>query len=457
MLKKSYYKLLLINLIGILTVSIFFLGCTSIGKFIFGVALGILLSSFLSYKFIRNIIDPIEEITEVTRDIANGMYYNHGLEGNSIDEIKELSFAINSMSYKLKETIEELNDRNAKLEAILKSIANGVIAFDTNEKILLINDAAKRILNIKEKDLIGRHILEVIRNSKLYDFFEDIKRDKNSLTESLELNIFNKYLKVYTSPILHPVSHQNLGFVLIIDDITEMRKLEKIRSEFVANVSHELRTPLTSIRGFVETLRNGAIENPEARDKFLNIIDFESERLTRLINDILTLSEIENVKEGYPVEKIELEKEIEDILYIMEKVAKDKNITLKKELNCRSLVINTNKDRFHQMMINLIDNGIKYTPEGGFVKVKTVEERDKITIEVEDNGIGIPKEKIPRLFERFYRVDKSRSRKLGGTGLGLAIVKHIVESMKGEIFVESEVGKGTKFIIKFKKSDLTKT
>jgi two-component system phosphate regulon sensor histidine kinase PhoR len=456
MLKKSYYKLFIINLLGILIVAIFFLGYVPTAKFIFPILLGIFVTGFLSYRFIRNIVEPIKEITEITKDIANGIY-SHELESNSIDEIKELSLAVNSMSYKLKETIEELNDRNAKLEAILKSIVNGVIAFDDNEKILLINDAARKILNIKEKDLIGRHILEIVRNSKLHDFFEDVKKNKNSPSRSLELNAFNKHLKVYTSPILHPISHQNLGFVLIIDDITEMRRLEKIRSEFVANVSHELRTPLTSIRGFIETLRNGAIDNPQTRDKFLDIIDFESERLTRLINDILTLSEIENVKEGYPKEEIELDNEIEDILYIMDKVARNKNITLKKDLNCTDLVIKTNKDRFHQMMINLIDNGIKYTPEGGFVKVSTREEGDKIIVTVEDNGIGISKENIPRLFERFYRVDKSRSRKLGGTGLGLAIVKHIVESMKGEIFVESEVGRGTKFIIKFNKTDLTKT
>lgn len=456
MLKKSYCKLFLIDLFGILIVTMFFLDYVPLSRFIFTILLGTFITFFLSYRFLRRIIEPIEEITEITKDIANGIYI-HELESNSIDEIKELSFAINSMSYKLKDTIEELNDRNAKLEAILKSIVNGVIAFDNNEKILLINDAARKILNIKEKNLIGRHILEVVRNSKLHDLFEDVKKNRNFPSRNLELNVLNKHLKVYTSPILHPISHQNLGFVLIIDDITEMRKLEKIRSEFVANVSHELRTPLTSIRGFIETLRNGAIDNPQARDKFLDIIDFESERLTRLINDILALSEIENVKEGYLKEKIELDNEIEDILYIMEKVAKNKNITLKKDLNCPGFVINTSKDRFHQMMINLIDNGIKYTQEGGFVKVSTQEDDDTIIIQVEDNGIGISKENIPRLFERFYRVDKSRSRKLGGTGLGLAIVKHIVESMKGKIFVESEVGRGTKFIIKFNKADLTKT
>ncbi|AAM24834.1 two-component system phosphate regulon sensor histidine kinase PhoR [Caldanaerobacter subterraneus subsp. tengcongensis MB4] len=456
MLRKSYYRLFFINLIGILTLALFFWGKVSIENLLIGVGIALFISFVLSYRFLRRIIDPLQEITEVTKDIANGIYH-HGIKDNSIDEIRELYFAVSSMSHKLRETIEELNDRNATLEAILKSIANGVIAFDNAERILMMNDSAKKILGIEEKDLTGRRVFEVIRSSKLYEVFETLRKNKVLSSKSLELNFFNKHLKVYISPILHPVSHVNLGFVLVIDDITEMRKLEKIRSEFVANVSHELRTPLTSIRGFIETLRSGAIENPEAREKFLDIIDFEAERLTRLINDILTLSEIENVKEGYPVEKIEMDKEIEDILYIMEKAAKDKSITLKRDLNCGNLTIIANRDRFHQMMINLIDNGIKYTQEGGFVKVSTRLEGEKIIIEVEDNGIGIPKDKIPRLFERFYRVDKSRSRKLGGTGLGLAIVKHIVESMKGEISVESEVGKGTKFTIRFNRKDLTKT
>jgi two-component system phosphate regulon sensor histidine kinase PhoR len=441
--------------VGLLTLALFFWDKASIKTLLTGIGVALLISVILSYKFLQRIIVPIQEITDLTRDIANGLY-RYGIKDNSIDEVRELYIAVTSMSHKLKETIEELNDRNATLEAILKSIANGVIAFDNAERILMINDSAKKILGIKEIDLVGRPIFEIIRSSKLYEVFEVLKKDRAFSSKSLEINILNKYLRVYISPILHPISHVNLGFVLVIDDITEMRRLEKIRSEFVANVSHELRTPLTSIRGFIETLRNGAIEDPRAREKFLDIIDFEAERLTRLINDILTLSEIENVKDGYPLEEIELDKEIENILYIMEKAAKDKNITLKKDLNCKDLIIITNRDRFHQMMINLIDNGIKYTQEGGFVRVKTLLDGGKIVIEVEDNGIGIPKDKIPRLFERFYRVDKSRSRKLGGTGLGLAIVKHIVESMKGEISVESEVGKGTKFTIKFDKKDLTK-
>ncbi|SNX52775.1 two-component system histidine kinase PnpS [Thermoanaerobacterium sp. RBIITD] len=451
MLKKLYYSYFLLSFLGVLISSVFFIGYVSNLRFLLAILHGLLISNIFGYRFVKSIVSPINEITDVAKEITKGNY-EHRIEIKSIDEIGQLSSAINIMSERLRETIDELYDRNAKLEAILKSIINGVIAFDDNEKILLINDSARAILDIKENDIIGKHILDVVRNTKFHDILENIIKNKEYTIKNLELNTYNKSLKIYSSPIIHQVTQKKLGFVVIINDITEVRKLEKIRSDFVANVSHELRTPLTSIRGFVETLREGAIDNVQARDKFLEIIEFETERLTRLINDILTLSEIENLKEGFATENIIIDKEIEEIFYIMEKSANDKKIKLIKDLNCDGLKINTNRDRLRQMIINLIDNGIKYTQEGGYVKVSTIDSYDEIIITVEDSGIGISKENIPRLFERFYRIDKGRSRKLGGTGLGLAIVKHIVESMKGNITVESEVGRGTKFTINLPKS-----
>ncbi|AGB19380.1 two-component system histidine kinase PnpS [Thermoanaerobacterium thermosaccharolyticum] len=446
MLKKLYYSYFIISFLGILVTSFFFIEKITTLRFWFGILLGVIVSNFFGYRFIKGIVQPINEITDVAKEITKGNY-EHRIEIKSIDEIGQLSSAINIMSDKLQETIDELYDRNAKLEAILKSLINGVIAFDENEKILLINDSARAILDIKESSVVGKHILDVVRNTKFHDILEKIIKNKGYNIDNLEINTFNKYLKIYSSPIVHQVTHKKLGFVVIINDITEVRKLEKIRSDFVANVSHELRTPLTSIRGFIETLREGAIDNVEERDKFLEIIEFEAERLTRLINDILTLSEIENLKEGFVKEDIAIDDEVNEVFYIMEKTANDKSIKLIKDLNCSGVVIKTSKDRLRQMIINLVDNGIKYTPEGGYVKVTTIDRKGDVVIEVKDSGIGISKENIPRLFERFYRVDKGRSRKLGGTGLGLAIVKHIVESMKGSISVESEVGKGTKFTI----------
>lgn len=226
-----------------------------------------------------------------------------------------------------------------------------------------------------------------------------------------------------------------------------MTKLEKMRSEFVANVSHELKSPLTSIRGFIETLKS--VDDKKTRDKFLDIIYEESERLTRLISDILTLSELENKDTTINFEKVDIDKGINDIVDIMKPIAQNKNISIKYKnmYGKNDVYINGDRDKFKQMIINLIDNGIKYTNDGGFVDIILNVNNKNAEITIKDNGIGIPEEHIPRLFERFYRVDKARSRNQGGTGLGLAIVKHILLLFKGNISVDSRVGVGTSFKI----------
>jgi two-component system phosphate regulon sensor histidine kinase PhoR len=233
--------------------------------------------------------------------------------------------------------------------------------------------------------------------------------------------------------------------MLFIQDVTKEEAFEKMKSDFVANVSHELRSPLTSIKGFTETLKY--VDDRQTRDKFLDIIYIESERLTRLINDILALSELENREYGINFEKINIIAALDEVWHIMELNAKGKNIELSIHTDGENLVIYGDRDKFKQMMINLVDNAIKYTNPNGKVDVRALREGERITIEVEDDGIGIPDENIPRLFERFYRVDKARSRKMGGTGLGLAIVKHIVMIFNGEIHVKSKLGIGTTFTI----------
>ncbi|MBF8982268.1 HAMP domain-containing protein [Lutibacter sp. B2] len=230
--------------------------------------------------------------------------------------------------------------------------------------------------------------------------------------------------------------------------ITDMRKLENLRKDFVSNVSHELRTPLTSISGFVETLKSWTTINEADRNKILDIIEFETERLKRLINDILKLSEIENVKLLKEKTKIDIHKSMKEIMYILEPIAKNKSITLEVDISEKINHIVGNIDWFKQMIINLCENAIKYTAEGGKVIVKAYSKEKYLFISIKDNGIGIQKEDIPRVFERFYRVEKARSRNMGGTGLGLAIVKHIVMEFNGEIQLKSHVGVGSEFIIK---------
>ncbi len=225
--------------------------------------------------------------------------------------------------------------------------------------------------------------------------------------------------------------NKRVGSVIVFNDITELKRLEKVRSDFVANVSHELRTPLTSIMGFVETLRDGNVKDEATLKKFLDIISLETERLTRLINDILTLSKIENVKEDINKELIDLKSEIEDVIYILENKAKGKNIKISLSAQPDNLKVSADKDWIHQLLLNLIDNSIKYNKDNGYIWIRAWENIQNVCISVKDTGIGIKEEYIPRIFERFYRVDKGRSGNAGGTGLGLAVVKHIEDYISG--------------------------
>ena len=259
-----------------------------------------------------------------------------------------------------------------------------------------------------------------------------------------------KDLRVKTAEIVND-ENAHIGKVAVVQDITDIKKLENMRSNFVANVSHELKTPLTSIKGFAETLKY--VEDENKRIQFLNIIDDEAERLTRLINDILTLSDIEAQKEQKNVQ-FNLSEVIENVYDLMKNTADKKNITLT-ILENHSIYLNGDKDKFKQMLINLVDNAIKYSEDKDSVFVGSKKVQDNCIIWVEDTGTGIPKKHLQRLFERFYRVDKARSRAKGGTGLGLAIVKHIVMNFNGTIEVESVEGEGSKFIINIpiKKAD----
>jgi len=396
------------------------------------------------YKYTKNFLNPLDEILILIQKMKSYGVISEK-EADELVDFRKMVQLLNNIDEKYRITVEELRRRNAQLEAVLSSMANGVIALDMNKKVLLINEAARRMLNVTNEG-IGRHILEISRNSLLYNFIEKIIKGYN-VSDSLEIDeLPKKYLKIHYHPIM--ISGNNLGIVIIIEDLTEVKKLERMRSEFVANVSHELRTPLTSIKGFVETLKEGDIEDKAKRDKFLSIIDMETERLINLINDILSLSEIENLKANIPIEKVLIKDLVEEVLDILRDGASAKNVNLHYDIDPEDLSLFANRYRIKQMIINLVDNAIKYNRENGDIFIKVQKNEEGVLLKVKDTGIGIPKEHIPHIFERFYRVDKSRSRRLGGTGLGLAIVKHIVLSMEGSIEVESEVGKGSEFIIR---------
>lgn len=402
------------------------------------ILLSIIISFLFSSKLSQGLVNPIKDLEFITSRIAAGEL-DRRVSIHSSDEIGELGKTFNYMATQLQVTLNDSMDKQNKLEAILKSMDSGVIAVDKNFKVIMINPYAKNIFGIN-KDIIGKNLLDNIRSFELENIF------KSNTDEYKEIKILwpkERDLRIKTADINN--GKNLIGTVAVVQDVTDIKRLENMRSQFVTNVSHELKTPLTSIKGFAETLKY--VEDKETKERFLDIINEEAERLTRLINDILTLSHIENTKSSeINEENIDINKTVEDICYLVKNSADNKNISLKIVGEKIPNIIG-NKDKFKQMLINLIDNAIKYTEKDGSITIGTENMNDRCIIWVQDTGVGISKDHIPRLFERFYRVDKARSRAQGGTGLGLAIVKHIVLSFNGEINVESEIGKGSKFIV----------
>lgn len=396
----------------------------------------VVISIVLCEKLVKIIVQPVRELEEVTKKIANGdlnkravIYYN--------DEIGSLAKTFNEMADMLEIKISDSLDKQNKLEAILESMESGVIAITASGKVMLINPYAKSLFGIGE-DIIGKNISNYIIDHDFLSFIRDVMD-----IDAKEIKLFHPFereIKVKKAPIIGQRGSE-IGIVISIQDITDIKRLENMRSQFVANVSHELKTPLTSIKGFSETLR--IVDDENTKNKFLDIIDKETDRLTLLIDDILILSNIENMNK-LSNEKFNPNEVVEDVINMIKKEAAKKNISIEVEKKFNGLLVG-DKDKFYQVVLNLTTNSIKYSNENGNVKIFTNKSKDKFVLMVKDDGIGIPKEDLPRIFERFYIVDKSRTSK--STGLGLAIVKHIVKLFNGEIFVESEVGKGSKFTV----------
>ena len=397
----------------------------------------LIFSVSLSMKLVRAIIEPLKDLENVTTRIANGDLHIR-VKPTSNDEIGSLGRTFNTMADQLQIKINEVLDRQNRLESILRSMESGVIAVNINDEVITINPYAKRIFGIR-RDITGENISDYIKDYDINNFLNE-----NDDAEK-EIKIFHpieKELRIKKASIINGM--ERIGKVIAVQDISDIKRLENMRSQFVANVSHELKTPLTSIKGFAETLRY--VEDTETKNKFLDIIDKESERLSRLINDILVLSKIESET---AIEEDEFLPNgiIEDVINMVRNTAEQKNIEIILTQKNNEFLFG-DKDRFMQVVLNLVENAVKYSNEGATVKVLSYADRENYIFSVEDNGIGIPEEDLPRIFERFYRVDKAR--KSGGTGLGLAIVKHIVKLFNGDIFVESKIGEGSKFVVKIK-------
>lgn len=395
----------------------------------------------------NRISSPLKKIIKSAKIISQNKKINK-LPEHSIFEIDELSQTLNTLSLKIQKNTKELDIKYIEQQAVLASMQEGVLAIDKKQQIIQINRAAMSILEINNlDDTDSRIIQQHIRFSNLQNFIKKILLTKKQATKDMTLNASSiKSVQVTGSPLTNEKG-VNIGALIVMRDITDLRKLEEVRTDFVANVSHELKTQITSIKGFIETLSSDDFEHNKETKKFLEIIRQQSNRLNTIVDDLLTLSRIERKEEHIVFDLFPLENIIKNSIALCHHQAEKKNIKIK--MNCDSnSEIKVNSALLEQALVNLIINAIQHSNSNTTISLIGQMKDKKIIISVQDEGIGIEKKHHTRLFERFYRIDSSRSRNDGGTGLGLSIVKHIVNAHKGEISLESEIGKGSIFTIK---------
>lgn len=417
-----------------------------------GLGLLFLIAGIISYRIAYGLTRPFEKMTRVARQISN-MNYKSRVAVRTRDEVGDLGHAINTMADSLELQMNRILENESRLKTVLEGLISGVLMTDKDGRIVLLNRSAEEILGFTPEELLGRSFDQANLPFELTELIDLCLHSREYIRDERTFYFpEERLLEINLRPMFH-VGEDAAGVLIILHDITAVRKLERMRSEFVANVSHELKTPIASVKGFAETLLAGALQDQETARSFIKIIFDESERLNRLIGDILDLSKVESKRVPLQFSPVHLNSFMEHTVQMLESEALKKNITLQLSTE-DDLYMEADEDRLRQIMINLLSNGIAYTPDGGKVKImisalNTLPGEDPETIRfvISDTGIGIPKKDLPRIFERFYRVDKARSRSSGGTGLGLSIVKHLVELHKGHIAVESEIGVGTKFII----------
>lgn len=407
-------------------------------SFLLALGLAFILSLVLANRIAR----PINRIIYASRKFSQGDF-SHKILSDSRDEIGELADTLNAMAQNLEDKIKEIEIKNQHLVAILECMVEGIIVVDKTSRIVSVNPTIGKIFNITKQDAQGKLFLEVIRNTDIGDIISSVLTNGRFVSRELSLLWpVQRIFSIDASAIFE--NNAVSGCLLVVHDITGIRRLETMRRDFVANVSHELKTPLTSIKGFVETLLEGALDDKENNRVFLKIIQDHTQRLDSLVNDLLSLSYLESREIVLQKTDFKLRQQVEEIILGFKSQIQKKSIEIKDDLR-PNFSVKADKNRLGQVLTNLIDNAIKFNKEKGSIRIYGQEIDGKIKIVVEDLGAGIPVKDIPRIFERFYRVDKARSRELGGTGLGLSIVKHIVELHGGEVGVESAEGLGSKF------------
>jgi len=409
----------------------------------------LLLVALLCLAVSRRITRPIEEIRlEAQRYASGNLQRRVHVKGSS--EIRDLSRTLNKMAHQLNERIRTIDKQRSEQDAVLASMVEGVLAVDVDENILRINPAAARLFEADMEEAQGRSVQEVVRRAELLQFIRTALESNTVLENDIVMFSGGKEmsLQVHGTPLLDQEG-TTIGVLIVFNDMTRLRRLERMRQDFVANVSHELKTPITAIKGFIETLLDGALDDRAEAERFLNIVERQVERLNVIIEDLMSLSRIEQ-SEGQ--KRFELEPEyiapvVNEVVNSCSMLAGQSGISVKNTCSA-NLRAPMNAPLLEQALTNLVDNAIKYSQPGGEVSINCYTEDEFAVIAVSDTGCGIDEEHLPRLFERFYRVDKARSRKCGGSGLGLAIVKHIVQIHKGHVDVTSIPGQGSTFTLR---------
>jgi len=402
------------------------------------------LAAIICYYFASRHTAPVRELAGFAHALARGEMGRRLLNGGT-GEIGTLTSSLNSMADSLSSLLSQLAKERGELLAIVASMNEGVIATDTRQRIVLVNEKAAEVLDFPRENAQGKPLWEVVRNEPILRAAGEVLAGADRRVFQVSL-IAGRYLDI--AACTFPSTGKSEGLVLVAHDTTKSVRYQELRKEFVANVSHELRTPLTVIRGFTETLRDGAMNDPVAAPKFLATINKHVDQLQNLVSDLLELSKLESSPEIPRRVSVDLGALTRRVADLLQPASQKKNQTLNLELPSRVPRLLGNPDYLERAISNLIDNAIKYTPENGIVTVTISYNHEFVTLDVQDNGIGIPPADLDRIFERFYRVDRSRSREMGGTGLGLSIVKHVAQVHGGSVEVSSTPGTGSRFRLK---------
>jgi two-component system phosphate regulon sensor histidine kinase PhoR len=409
--------------------------------------LAVLLSLLMAKRF----SDPLNEITTVVQEMSEGNLKRRIIANQGIDELRLLAGAYNDMADNIEQGVSDLNEVKNRLEVVLNNTVNGILMIDAEGKISYANPAALVLLGM-QTDIIGHNKTEVIKNYAILETIDQVKSELRPVRDELMLHLSGKNVEINIVPILN-AARTNQGVLVVLNDISELKRLEQVRKDFVANVSHELKTPVAAISGFAETLLDEGGDNPETVMEFSRIIYEEAQRLTSLINGLLELSRLESEKAAVNILPVDIDKVLRSALTLAQRQPNSQQVTLEYIPAASQPVIASDTEFITQVVSNLLDNAIKYSPAGGKIQLQLEAFEDMVKINVIDTGLGIPEKEIPRIFERFYRVDKARSRKTGGSGLGLAIVKHLVEQLGGQVSVESKLGEGSVFSVILPKNE----